>query len=148
MKKQLRAWIGAMIFTASFGGMALTVAAPQTAAAACADRLLTFPTWYRGVSQANGDGCDIKSPASMDPDPNKALPKFIWTIILNVIEVMLQLVGYISVAFIITGGFKYITSTGTPDDIVKARKTILNAVVGLVLSIFSVAIVNLVAGAI
>ena len=137
-----------MIFTASFGGMALTVATPQPAAAACADRLLTFPTWYRGISEDVKGNCEIKSPASLDPDPNKALPKFIWTIVLNIIEVMLQIVGYISVAFIITGGFKYITSTGTPDDIVKARKTILNAVVGLVLSIFSVAIVNLVAGAI
>lgn len=132
-----------MIFTASFGGMALTVAAPQPAAAACADRLLTFPTWYRGVSDGSGDGCEIKNPNDVG-----GLPKFIWTIVLNVIEVMLQIVGYIAVGFIITGGFKYITSTGTPDDIVKARKTILNAVIGLVISIFSVAIVNLVAGAI
>lgn len=143
MKKQLRAWISAMIFTAGLGGMALTVAIPQPAAAACADRLLTFPTWYRGVSEGAGDGCDIKNPNDVG-----GLPKFIWTIVLNVIEVMLQIVGYVSVGFIITGGFKYIVSTGTPDDIVKARKTIVNAVVGLVISIFSVAIVNLVAGAV
>ena len=60
---------------------------------------------------------------------------------------ILQIVAYIAVAFIIVGGFKYITSAGSPDGMVKARKTITNAVVGLLISIFSVAIVNVISGA-
>jgi hypothetical protein len=139
--KRIRAWCAAIVFTASLGGTALTIAAPQPAMAACAtERLLTFPAWYRGIAD---DNCEIKSPNDVG-----GLPTFVWIIVLNIIEIMLQLTGYIAVAYIITGGFKYITSTGTADDIVKARKTILNAVVGLILSIFSVAIVSLVAGAI
>ena len=65
---------------------------------------------------------------------------------LNVIEFMLQLVGYMAVGFIIAGGFKFLTSTGSPEDIAKSRKTILNAVVGLIISIFSIGIVNVVVG--
>jgi len=143
MKKIIRNWIAAIIFTASLGGATLTVAAPQPVGAACMDRLLTFPTWYRGIADGTGDKCDIKNPNDVG-----GLPAFISKIGLNVIEVMLQLVGYIAVGYIIAGGFKYLTSTGSADDIVKARKTILNAVIGLVISIFSVAIVNIVAGAV
>lgn len=140
MKKTFRNWVMAIIFTASFGGATLTLAAPQPAMAACNTTLLTFPAWYRGVVD---DSCNIKSPTD-----SGGLPTFIWTIGLNVIEIMLQLVGYIAVGFIIAGGFKYLTSTGSADDIAKAKKTILNAIIGLVISIFSVAIVNIVAGAV
>jgi hypothetical protein len=142
--KKIRNWIFAILFVASTGGATLAIAMPQTTMAACNPRpLLTFPAWYRGLTK---DDCTIKSPT--DLDPKKGLQIFIWTIVLNIIEIMLQLVGYISVGFIIYGGFKFITGTGTPDTVVKARTTILNAVIGLVLSIASIGIVNVIAGAI
>lgn len=140
MKKTIRSWVAAIIFTASLGGTTLALATPQPVAAACNDHLLTFPAWYRGI--VDGD-CNIQSPNDVG-----GLSAFIWKIVLNVIEIMLQIVGFLSVGYIITGGFKYLTSTGAADDIVKAKKTIMNAVIGLVISIFSVAIVNVVAGAI
>lgn len=137
--KKIRMWLAAFLFVASTGGATLAVATPQTAAAACNDRLLTFPAWFRGLTTGN---CDIKSPTSVDG----GIAAFIWKIVLNIIEFMLQLVGYISVGYIIAGGFRYITSAGSPDGTAKARKTIMNAVIGLVISIFSVAIVNVVVG--
>lgn len=140
MKKTIRSWLAALLFTASLGGATVSIALPQTAAAACVDRVLTFPTWYRGITDAS---CNIKNPNEVG-----GLPTFIAKIGLNVIEVMLQLVGFLAVGYIIAGGFKYLTSTGSPDDIVKARKTILNAVIGLLISIFSIGIVNVVAGAV
>lgn len=140
MKKAIRNWLAAIIFTASFGGATLVIAIPQPVAAACNDHLLTFPAWYRGVVD---DNCNVKNPNDVG-----GLPTFIWKIVLNIIEIMLQIVGFLSVGYIITGGFKYLTSTGTADDIVKARKTIMNAIIGLVISIFSVAIVNVIAGVI
>ena len=139
--KTLRNWIVALLFVASAGGATVTVALPQSASAACSERLLTFPAWYRGI--LNSD-CDIMAPT----DAKGGLTGFVWTIILNVTEMLIQLVAYTSIAFIIVGGFKFMTSTGTPDGMAKARKTVTNAVIGLLISIFSVAIVNLVAGAI
>jgi hypothetical protein len=139
--KKLQSWIFAILFVASTGGATLAMATPGTAAAACAPpRLLTFPAWYRGLQRPD---CTIKSPADAG-----GISTFIWSIVLNIIEIMLQAVGYISVGFIIYGGFKFILGTGTPDTVVKARTTILNAVIGLVISIASVGIVNAVAGAI
>lgn len=139
--KKTRNWIAALLFVASMGGATFAVATPQTAAAACNDTLLTFPAWFKGLTDGN---CDIISPGKM----TGGISSFIWTIVLNVIEFMLQIVGYISVGFVIVGGFKLLTSAGSSDGLVKARKTITNAVIGLVISIFSVAIVNVVAGSI
>jgi len=143
MKRTLLNWLAAVVFATSIGGVAFTVATPQAAFAAdCEARFLTFPTWYKGLTD---DSCNIKDPASFG---NNGLSVFIWKIVLNVIEMMLQLVGYISVSYIIFGGFKYMYSAGSSDGAAKARQTILNAVIGLVISIFSVAIVNVAAGAI
>ena len=48
----------------------------------------------------------------------------------------------LAVAFIIYGGYKYMISAGSPDGMTGAKKTIMNAVIGLVLSIAAVAIVR------
>lgn len=107
----------------------------------CNNNFLTFPAWYNGVNKAVDGGCEIASPIEVG-----GFSVFIWRIILNIIEIMLNAVGYLAVAFIIYGGFKYIYSAGSPDGMVKARKTIMNAVIGLIISIMSVAIVNTIAG--
>lgn len=140
MIKTLRAWIIAFVFVGLAGGSFMSLTAPTTTyAAGCTSRVLTFPTWYNGLGENKDGGCEIKQPGSGP----KGLSNFIWAIALNVIEIALQLVGYLSVGFIIYGGFKYITGMGASDKIVAARKIIQNAVIGLVISLFSVAIVNL-----
>lgn len=135
----MRRFILAALFVVTIGGSSMALATPQTVSAAskCDSRLLTFPTWYRGLT--DGD-CNIKSPGS----GKDSLSTFIWTIVLNVIEAMLQAVGYLSFGFILYGGFRYITGGGTPDQIMGARKTIVNAVIGLILSFMAVLIVNVI----
>lgn len=141
MKRIIRNWTMALLFVATAGGATLTIAAPTPAFAACNDRLLTFPAWHKGLTDGR---CNIISPTELDG----GLPTFIWTIGLNVLEMMLQVVGYLAVGYLIRGGFKYMTSVGDPGEMNKAKKIIMDAVIGLVISIFSVAIVNLIAGAI
>lgn len=140
IKQKILQWMTAMIFVVGVGGTAAVVMTPQPAAAACGDMLLTFPAWYKGLTDGN---CDIKNPNNVG-----GISKFIWIIVLNVITMGLNLVGYLAVGFIIYGGYKYMISAGAADGMVKARKTIFNAVIGLVISIFSIAIVNVIAGAI
>lgn len=142
MKRTIRNWLAALLFVTTAGG-ALTVAAtPQMAYANCDGRLLTLPAWYNGLAEVKNGTCEMKSPKDI------GLSNYIWAIALNIVDMILQLVGYICVGFIIFGGYKYMISAGSPDGMVKARKTITNAIVGLIISIFSVAIVNLVAGTI
>jgi type IV secretion system pilin len=145
MKRMVRNWTMAVLFVAVLGGTTVSVALPQTtfAASSCSSTLLTFPAWYQGLQRPD---CSIKSPSELktNADPT-GLSTFIWKIVLNIIELLLQLTGYVSVVFIMVGGFKLLTGTGTPDTVAKARTTILNAVIGLIISIFSVAIVKVVA---
>ena len=143
----MRLWLAAMLVANMLGGSFMALAAPSSVNAAenpkCPDTVLTFPTWYRGLQKSN---CEVKSPTAFNSERGKddGLSNFIWIIVLNVVEIALQLVGYLAVGFIIYGGFKYITGAGSPDKITAGRKIILNAVIGLIISIFSIAIVNLI----
>lgn len=111
-------------------GMAVLISAP---AYACTPgtKILTLPCWYDGLT-LDGTQPVIEKPAD------------IWTIVINFIEMALQVVGYMAVGFIIWGGFKFMLSDGNADQAASARKTIINASVGLVLALASVAIVRFV----
>lgn len=142
--KNIRNWIVSLAIIATAGGMLFTVATPQVAFAAgedsCNAGFLGFPAWYRGLT--NGD-CSMKSPSDFG---NDGLSTFIWIIVLNIIDIALMMVGYLSVGFMLYGGFLMLTSRGKPNDIAEAQVTIRNAVIGLVISFGSVAVVNFIAG--
>src|SRR6266699_2901982 len=53
----------------------------------------------------------------------------------NTLSVLITLASLGSAFFLIRGGFQYITSTGKPDELDSAKKTIRNALIGLVLVI-------------
>lgn len=125
----------AMIF-----GSVGAIAFPQPAYASnnCDGGFLGFPTWYRGITE--GSDCDIKIPSVED-----ALSNFIWAIVLNVIAIGLTASGYVALGFILYGGLLFIIGQGEPEKMANARRTIINAVIGLVIALASVALVNFVA---
>lgn len=59
----------------------------------------------------------------------------LWLIALAVFESILFVGGIAAVVFIIWGGVKYITSQGNPEGTSTARKTIINAIAGLIITI-------------
>jgi small-conductance mechanosensitive channel len=62
----------------------------------------------------------------------------------NIVNVLLFIIGIISVIMIIIGGIRYTTSNGDSSQITGAKNTILYAVVGLIVAILAYAIVNFV----
>jgi hypothetical protein len=62
----------------------------------------------------------------------------------NFISAFLGLVAIGSVIFIIVGGVQMLLAVGNEEELGKAKKTILWAIVGLVLAMFSVAIVSII----
>jgi hypothetical protein len=66
------------------------------------------------------------------------------TLIGNIVNTMLFLVGVLSVIMIIYGGIQYVISVGDSGKVAKAKNTIIYAVVGLIVAILSYAIVNFV----
>lgn len=105
----------------------------------CARSFLGFPTWYRGLI-GDSTKCTLKSPTTVPG----GLGGFIGRIALNVVEILAMLVGYIAVGMIIFGGFQYLTSAGSADNSKKAKTTITNAIIGLVLSLSAFAVTNLI----
>lgn len=63
-------------------------------------------------------------------------------IILTVVNYLLSIAGLLAVLFIIIGGFRFMTAGGNEEASDKAKKTIINALVGIVVVILSFAIVR------
>lgn len=99
-------------------------------AAACDDsRVLLFPRWFQGLT------CD-------DGVVQITKVEQVWIIVMNIVQWLIVAAGYVALYFIIWGGFKYITSAGDPQKVTGAKNAILNAVIGLVIVLASVAIVQ------
>jgi type IV secretory pathway VirB2 component (pilin) len=64
--------------------------------------------------------------------------------IINVIEVLLTVAMAIAVLFIIIGGFQYMTSAGNEGRAESGKKTLINALIGLVLIILAYVIVSVI----
>lgn len=147
IQTKLRRIVVGLMMVVSLVGIASVATTPTAYAAGsgCSDRFLTFPTWYRGLTDSS---CSLKSPSDLSgKDKNGAkLQRYIIIIVLNIIEIALQLVAYVSAGFIIYGGFKFLTAASDSNKVVGGRKTIQNALIGLVLAFASIAIVNLIAG--
>lgn len=121
------------IATIAFATLPVAVSAapltPIATFAACDQRVMTFPAWYKGVVD---DSCNIKIVDIMD---------FV-KIPLNAIEILIQAVAYAAVGYIVWGGFKYMKSQGEPGKITEAKTAIINALIGLSIALCSVAIVE------
>lgn len=71
--------------------------------------------------------------------PTSASPE---TLVKVVIDILLYIVGIVSVIMIIIGGIKYATSAGDSSKASSAQKTILYSVIGLIVAVFAYAIVQ------
>jgi hypothetical protein len=105
-----------------------------------------FPAWYDGLACANGN---IVSPGDSSlggtgSDSGARLGTWLTIIAMNIVRMLLYAVGYASLIFIIWGGFKFMTQSDNSSGTTAARKTIQNAVIGLIISLMSVSIVTFV----
>ncbi len=96
---------------------------------------LGLPAWYEGLTV--GSDCNVEAPSG-------DITKFITILSFNIIRIGLMAVAYIAIGFILYGGFKFLTAEGESEKMVGARRTIINAVIGLIISICSVALVKFV----
>lgn len=102
---------------------------------------LGLPTWYEylpGTTDSVTHLCTPQINGLMD----------IWLIVAAVIDILLRIAALVAVAFVIYGGFSYITSQGEPDKTSQARGTIISALVGLVIAVMAAIIVGFIASSI
>ena len=121
------------------GSVGVSILSPATSMASddkkCpSGKILTLKPWYDGLME----NCSLKNPGA---DTNSQA-NYIWKIALNIVDDLLQLIGYVTVGYIMYGGFLMMTSNGAPDKAAHGRKTIMSAAIGLVIALASVALVN------
>lgn len=136
-----RLLIGFLIFCniAAIGSIFVPAAVHAQASGVCGaenNDFLGFPTWYKYLDKA--PTADARCELNFDIFTDS--PK----ILLAVFEIILRIGGLAAVGFIIFGGFQYIISQGEPERTKGAKSTILNAVIGLAVTISATAIVNLI----
>ncbi len=119
-------------------------ACPQISADACTGgTFLGFPKWYKYLkSQPYTD--ELTGQHSCIPKVSGLTD--IWRIVAAVIELLLRVGALVAVAFVLYGGITYTLSQANPDKTKQALKTIISALVGLVISIISTALVTFLAG--
>lgn len=97
---------------------------------------LGFPTWYKYLKQREFRGtCSPHLEGIND----------VWLIGLAVIEILLRIAMIAAIAFVIYGGIKYAASRGNSDKVESAKKTLTDAITGLVIAIIATAVVGFIA---
>ncbi len=111
---------------------------------------LGFPHWYQYLP---GQYVPAVKSASTGTVLSNAycMPRIssigdIWLIAAAVIDILLRVGALAAVGFIIYGGIQFVIAQGEPEKANQARKTIINALTGLVISIAAATIVTFVAG--
>ncbi len=116
---------------------------PLVAPNAQAASPLTLTPWYEGLLSGDAIMTVKEFGQKKGKDEEEALTLYVTQIILNIIASALTVIGYITLAFVLYGGFQFITGAGAPEKMVSARKTIMNASIGTVIVLSSSAIIQL-----
>jgi hypothetical protein len=136
--KRFLLWTGIVTLVSVFTVLPVTAQStattPLTTVACNVSNFFGFPSWDSCLRKKYGGELKIT-------DIND-----VWLIVLPILEAVIRATGYIAVGFIIWGGIKYTKSQGDSKQTAAARSTILNAIIGLVIVILSVAIVQFVSG--
>ena len=89
-----------------------------------------------GIDCARGEG----TPGELFDGPG--------SIFTTIVNVLLFLIGAISVIMLIYGGIRYTTSGGNSASVTAAKNTIMYAIIGLIIAFLAFAVVNWVLGAV
>jgi hypothetical protein len=98
--------------------------------AACETQFLGLNAWFHYL-RVNPADCSIAF----------NFPQDIPLILLAIIDDLLRVAAVVAVFYVIYGGIKYVTSQGSPDNVASAQRTVLNALIGLVIALLSVSVV-------
>jgi len=136
MKKLTKSIFGGVLLASALAFVALVSPLTPTASAQAVDGCTSGTSYAQtGINCAQGQG----TPTTLFGTGS------IFTTIVNV---LLFIIGAISVIMLIIGGIRYTISNGDSGAVTSAKNTILYAIVGLIIAFLAFAIVNWVLGAV
>lgn len=112
-------------------------------------QVLGIPTWYKYLRGDDSTGrClpvlrvdDVPQGQASEENINSALP-----IGLAILEIAITLSGIIAFVMVIWGSVKFMLALGEPDKFAAARKTVQNAMIGLVIIIIAARVISFIGG--
>ena len=110
--------------------------------------MLLVPMLALGLTVATGT-LDVAAQIDLSPAQPDNVPTELdgdSGVFKTVVNILLFIIGLISVIMLIWGGIRYTTSGGNANSVTAAKNTIMYAIIGLVIAIFAYAIVNWVVG--
>jgi hypothetical protein len=134
-----------LLFLAIMSAAALVPCGVTYAANTCTNvsPLPGIRSWYAGLN-CDGNGAPILEQAGSEDDAASKINSIVWTIAGNIIATIAAIIGYVSIGFIIWGGFTYIISRGDPGNLAKGKKTVVRAVIGLAICILANSIISII----
>ena len=110
------------------------------APSACSTSFFGIPTWYKYLPDNNFDpDCSINSNFVLLGNGSSS---GLLLIVLAMIDILLRVASLVAVAFVIVGGFKYMTAQGEPAGVKSATQTVMGALIGLIIAIIATAVVS------
>jgi hypothetical protein len=131
-KKTLTGVFAAFVF--AFVALLAPIAPTASAQGTCNDGAAGGA--QAGIDCARGEG----TPGQLFDGPD--------SIFTTIVNVLLFLIGAISVIMLIYGGIRYTTSGGNSASVTAAKNTIMYAIIGLIIAFLAFAVVNWVLGAV
>lgn len=144
MIKKAGALIALLVLLTGF--LSVTSTSQSVFAAKCKNETALLPgaaPWYAGLCKP---GSDEDHPTNEIYLEGRPIQEAAGKIGLNILNIILVLAGYVAVAYVMWGGFKYLTANGDSGSIASAKKTITNALIGLLIALSAVAIIYFVGG--
>jgi len=135
---------GVIFLSLMCAGIVVPIRANAAVAAGCdkSAALLGLPAWYKylDIGPKDGDPCAVIGPLDSNGKFDIAIGGA--RIGLAIVDILLRLAAIIAVIFVLYGGIRYILSQGEPDHTKRARGTVINALIGLVVTMLATAAVN------
>ena len=104
--------------------------------------ILAAPNSVQAANVCNGNApASVKKAAGCSGNKNELQKN-----ITNILKAVIGAAGLVAVIFIVIGGVQYMTSAGDTSKVEKAKKTVLYALIGLIICALAFAIVNWVIG--
>ena len=120
-------------------------AAVPSADASCDAYVFAMPAWYNGMMTKGSSGdCEFEGLKSASEPDKIDFSRTGFKIGANVVRCLLIASTYVTIFFLIKGGIAYMYSTGSPEGVAGAKKTVQNALIGFVIAMIAVQIVNVI----
>jgi len=76
------------------------------------------------------------------PPCNRSSTSDISLILLAIVDDLLRVAGIVAIAMVLYSSVKFITSQGEPEEVVKARSSIINALIGVAIAMVAIGVVS------